>query len=399
MAERYSGYRFSDQLAIALACLAGIMAIILFFAEKTRWSIVLLLSAMVMLAIYPALHFFRKTRTRVLILALFFFATIVFGDNVWPKKTEAAGAAPPAPSAVGQSQSPVQVPAPSVPAPTVPAVYPRSRAEADRIARRIGVAYQSQHPHAGREELQTAVNRELARKGYRFAIELPRLAAPAPNPPALIGGGQNIRLILNGIRLADTSPNNGMTAIRTGSRSPVTITSGGIDGFSSGIKTGNDSPVGLTDTPITAPKPADPPAVNYAPGGFAISGGTVTNPTVNNLGPPPPPSPVVTWGVTSVDSRPDSYRVKLWMLVTNPMPDPGFIATCDKPCWVMTQPAAMGTSSGSGGNLNGNPSVVFGKLDMPNPIQDGTRLEWWITSKDGTPIKILDVKPAHIRLQ
>jgi hypothetical protein len=35
---------------------------------------------------------------------------------------------------------------------------------------------------------------------------------------------------------------------------------------------------------------------------------------------------------------------------------------------------------------------------MPNPIADGTKLSWWVTSKDGSPIKVLQVKPAHIKL-
>ena len=52
MAERYSD---SDKLAFVLACLAGIMAIILFFIGRTRLAIVVVLSVSVSLSIYPTL--------------------------------------------------------------------------------------------------------------------------------------------------------------------------------------------------------------------------------------------------------------------------------------------------------------------------------------------------------
>jgi hypothetical protein len=46
--ERYSA---SDKLALALACLAGVVAIVLFLVEKTRFTVQLLLASMVALSI------------------------------------------------------------------------------------------------------------------------------------------------------------------------------------------------------------------------------------------------------------------------------------------------------------------------------------------------------------
>lgn len=172
----------------------------------------------------------------------------------WGRTVETASVSSPSPKPDAPKGLP-QAP----PNPTTPTVYPRSRADADRIARQIGVAYQSQHPQAGREELQTAVNRELAREGYTFTIVLPHIAKNHPaNPPSLFGVGDGYHLSFSGITIKGSGPNNGMTAIRTGNRSPVTMTGGGIEGFSNGIKTGNHSPVNLINAPITTPKPNAP---------------------------------------------------------------------------------------------------------------------------------------------
>src|SRR5664280_2785390 len=97
--------------------------------------------------------------------------------------------------------------------------------------------------------------RDFSRTVVRFRVKLPHLAE---NPPAGFGGGRGIHLVFDGITIVNTNPNNNMTAISTGNRSPVTMKNGGIVGFRDGIKTGNDSPVDLTDAPIIAPTPTVP---------------------------------------------------------------------------------------------------------------------------------------------
>jgi hypothetical protein len=63
--------------------------------------------------------------------------------------------------------------------------------------------------------------------------------------------------------------------------------------------------------------PASPPPIqitNIAPGGFAISGGNVFNPTVNNLGPPPSPTPNVAVCIsqaTAPNTRQNITTIKL----------------------------------------------------------------------------------------
>jgi len=53
-------YNTSDKLGIALACLRASWPIILFLVEKTPLTVILLLSLMVALAIYPILHFAKR---------------------------------------------------------------------------------------------------------------------------------------------------------------------------------------------------------------------------------------------------------------------------------------------------------------------------------------------------
>jgi hypothetical protein len=79
-------YNISDRLGIALACLAGVMAIILFLIEKTPTTILCLLSLMVTLLVYPVLHFVKNIRWRTVVFILCGLATLLFGWSVWPHK-------------------------------------------------------------------------------------------------------------------------------------------------------------------------------------------------------------------------------------------------------------------------------------------------------------------------
>src|ERR1039457_5068736 len=84
--EKHLGtYSPSDKLAIALTCLAGVMAIVLFLVEKTPLTVVGLLVAMVILLVYPVLHFARRPLIRGGVLILAMVGTLVFGWFVWPK--------------------------------------------------------------------------------------------------------------------------------------------------------------------------------------------------------------------------------------------------------------------------------------------------------------------------
>lgn len=76
----------SDRLAIALACLTGVMAIILFLVEKSPLTVVGVLVLMVALSIYPIFHFSKSNTVRGS-LALCVIAVAVFlGWREWPNR-------------------------------------------------------------------------------------------------------------------------------------------------------------------------------------------------------------------------------------------------------------------------------------------------------------------------
>lgn len=77
-------YNTSDKLAIALACLAGVLAIILFLIEKTPATVLFLLLSMFALCVYPILHFAKRVVWRGLAFVGFGIGTLLFGWYVWP---------------------------------------------------------------------------------------------------------------------------------------------------------------------------------------------------------------------------------------------------------------------------------------------------------------------------
>jgi len=81
-----SKYNPSDKLAIALACIAGVLAIILFLTEKSPVVVVLMLVLMVLLCVYPILHFVGSSRLGGLLFLRTFIAAVFLGWGVWPKK-------------------------------------------------------------------------------------------------------------------------------------------------------------------------------------------------------------------------------------------------------------------------------------------------------------------------
>jgi hypothetical protein len=81
-------YNTSDKLAIALACLGGVVTIILFLIEKTPVTILSLLLGMLALSIYPVLHFTKRVAWRVLALIACVISVSGLGIGVWPTKLD-----------------------------------------------------------------------------------------------------------------------------------------------------------------------------------------------------------------------------------------------------------------------------------------------------------------------
>jgi hypothetical protein len=76
----------SDSLAVALACLAAVMALILFWIDKTPLSAGITIIAMVGLMIYPVIHFVRSTSVRIPVFLTVSVLIGLFGWAVWPKR-------------------------------------------------------------------------------------------------------------------------------------------------------------------------------------------------------------------------------------------------------------------------------------------------------------------------
>lgn len=79
-------YNNSDKFGVVLACLAGVMAIVLSLIEKSLLSVVTLLILVVLLAVYPVMHFIRRGTWRVVALLAVMVCTVLFGYSVWPHK-------------------------------------------------------------------------------------------------------------------------------------------------------------------------------------------------------------------------------------------------------------------------------------------------------------------------
>jgi hypothetical protein len=77
-------YSPSDRLGISLACLAGVMAIILFLVEKTPLTIVCLLLLMLGLLVYPIVHFAKQGAWRAGAFAVCGIGILLLGWSVWP---------------------------------------------------------------------------------------------------------------------------------------------------------------------------------------------------------------------------------------------------------------------------------------------------------------------------
>jgi hypothetical protein len=141
-----------------------------------------------------------------------------------------------------------------------------------------------------------------------------------------------------------------------------------------------------------------PTTVNNAPNGIAISGGVVTSPTVNNYAPPPG---VLSSVAEQIDSHPGVYRVKLHITVRNSWHDAAFVVKCDRPCHGEGMPQRLPNQYLAGSNWDDaeHPDWTVAKIDLPNPLPDGTEFIWWISSKDGKPISVNTIQRAEIVAQ
>ena len=84
--ERLSG---SDKLGIVLACLASILAIVLFLIEKTFLVIIVLPLSIMALSIYPIIHFAKSKIDRISLFECVIVVTVFLGWEFWPQQHRA----------------------------------------------------------------------------------------------------------------------------------------------------------------------------------------------------------------------------------------------------------------------------------------------------------------------
>jgi hypothetical protein len=141
--------------------------------------------------------------------------------------------------------------------------------------------------------------------------------------------------------------------------------------------------------------PAKNEQINNAPGGIAISGGTVSNPTVNNFGPPPA---VIRWipvaRTPPQDARfPRSY---IELALDHSLESAKFAVVCDKPCEAVSHEPPMGVSQVNYGTIPDQPDVAVFAFISPNPFPPDTKTVLGVQSKDKQPVKIVQVTTLKI---
>jgi hypothetical protein len=100
---------------------------------------------------------------------------------------------------------------------------------------------------------------------------------------------------------------------------------------------------------IPSPSP-NPQIVNNAPGGIAISGGNVTNPTVNNFA---PPDPKFTVSVVEIPLSPEDtakYKMRVIIKTDREADIPPILAVFDGP-YLKAHMSVHGRGSGGGSNV------------------------------------------------
>jgi hypothetical protein len=98
-------YNTSDSLAVALTCLGAVMALVLFWIDKTPWTAGFCIAAIAALMVYPVIHFVSHAVARIVVFIVLAVFLAVFGWSIWPKSRyakPAMAATSPLPS---QSQS------------------------------------------------------------------------------------------------------------------------------------------------------------------------------------------------------------------------------------------------------------------------------------------------------
>ncbi len=113
-------WSLGDGLAVALACLSGVMALVLVWMEKTPVWAGMTIGGMAVLMIYPVLHFIRPWMIRIPALIAIWGIIALFGWKIWPRP-------------VTPLTQPVVKNVPASPQPTITVPAPQHRAKSPRL--------------------------------------------------------------------------------------------------------------------------------------------------------------------------------------------------------------------------------------------------------------------------
>jgi len=107
---------------------------------------------------------------------------------------------------------------------------------------------------------------------------------------------------------------------------------------------------------------------------------------------PKHPEPNIKWRTENVPVAGEGpYRVRIVMLLDQPMDDPGFHVVCDRPC-TNDGAGTLGVSNSKAFELTGKPNETLVVFNDPNPIPPDVEIYWIILSKDANPINVLQLQ-------
>lgn len=94
---------WSDRLAVALACLAAVLALALLWMERTPIWAGVTIAGMLALIVYPVVHFAPSRKAGIPVLLVAWAVIGFFGWNIWPHRSAAANPLKPAATAAAPS--------------------------------------------------------------------------------------------------------------------------------------------------------------------------------------------------------------------------------------------------------------------------------------------------------
>ena len=131
--------------------------------------------------------------------------------------------------------------------------------------------------------------------------------------------------------------------------------------------------------------PAPRIQVNNAPNGIAISGGIVSNPTVNNF---VPLSKIKHWSQRAGPAFSGRATVVVTFTVNHTLEIPAFAAVCSRPCDAVSY-SVLGAAQGYFLHSASNPDIAGVVLNEPRPLGADLAVSLTFATKGTKPFSVL----------